>query len=122
MESDLKNTGQSHYFDENMKWSHGHYGHFAPAGLTEPPIKVQFLTKVFFPKVWDSVWGLYSITWYNSCGNFDENSIQTRLDKNVPGNQQNSKNHEFKFWRSAAEAPACKFTIYAEEIHLISAE
>ena len=26
---DLQITYQSHYFDENMKWSHGHYEHFA---------------------------------------------------------------------------------------------
>ena len=31
---DLQITYQSHSFDENPKWSHGHYGHFAPAGLT----------------------------------------------------------------------------------------
>ena len=36
---DLQNTGQSHSFDENLKWSHGHYGHFAPAGLTGNPDK-----------------------------------------------------------------------------------
>ena len=29
MDFDLQNTGQSHYFDENVKWSYGHYGHFA---------------------------------------------------------------------------------------------
>ena len=33
MDFDLKITYQSHYFDENMKWSNGHYEHFAPAGL-----------------------------------------------------------------------------------------
>ena len=37
MDSDLQNTGQSHYFDENLKLSHGHYEHFAPAGLTGNP-------------------------------------------------------------------------------------
>ena len=37
MDFDLQNTGQSHYFDENLKWSHCHYGHFAPAGLTGNP-------------------------------------------------------------------------------------
>ena len=30
---DLQNTGQSHYFDENLEWSHGHYGHFAQSGF-----------------------------------------------------------------------------------------
>ena len=35
MDFDLQNTGQSHYFDENLKWSHGHYGHFALDDLTE---------------------------------------------------------------------------------------
>ena len=39
MDSDLQNTGQSHYFDENLQWSHAHYGHFAPAGLTGNPDK-----------------------------------------------------------------------------------
>ena len=29
----LQNTSQSHSFDENLKWSHGHYGHFAPRGF-----------------------------------------------------------------------------------------
>ena len=48
------------------------------------PIEVQFLTKVLkriFPKVWNSVWGLYSTIWRNSCGNFDEKSIRTRLKR-----------------------------------------
>ena len=30
MDSDLQNTRQSHSFDENLKWSHGHYAHFSP--------------------------------------------------------------------------------------------
>ena len=42
---DLQNTGQSHYFDENLKWSHGHYGHFAPAGLTGNPDKSSVFDK-----------------------------------------------------------------------------
>ena len=33
MDSDLQIAYQSHYFYENLKWSHGHYGHFAPAGF-----------------------------------------------------------------------------------------
>ena len=33
MDFDLQNTGQSHSFDENLKWSHGHSGHFAPSGF-----------------------------------------------------------------------------------------
>ena len=37
MDFDLQNTGQSHSFDEQLKWSHGHSGHFAPAGLTGNP-------------------------------------------------------------------------------------
>ena len=36
---DLQNTGQSHSFDENLKRSLGHYGHFAPTGLTGNPFK-----------------------------------------------------------------------------------
>ena len=35
MDFDLQNTRQSHYFDENVKWSYGHYGHFAPAGFPQ---------------------------------------------------------------------------------------
>ena len=33
MGSDLQNTGQSHSFDEHLKWSHGQYEHFAPSGF-----------------------------------------------------------------------------------------
>ena len=33
MDFDLQITYQSHSIDENLKWSHGHYGHFAPSGL-----------------------------------------------------------------------------------------
>ena len=39
MDFDLQNTDQSHYFYENLKWFHGHYGHFALAGLTGNPNK-----------------------------------------------------------------------------------
>ena len=35
MDSEVQNTGQSHSFDENLKWSHGHYGHVAPAGFPQ---------------------------------------------------------------------------------------
>ena len=37
MDSDLQNTGQSHSFNENLKWSHGHYEHFAPDGFHRKP-------------------------------------------------------------------------------------
>jgi hypothetical protein len=37
MDVDLQITYQSHNLNENLKWSHGHYGHFAPAGLTGTP-------------------------------------------------------------------------------------
>ena len=33
MDFDQQITYQSHYFYENLKWSHGHYGHFAPSGF-----------------------------------------------------------------------------------------
>ena len=61
-----------------------------------------------FSKVWDSVWGLYLTIWRNSCGNFHANSIRTRLKRSP-----DPKNHRFiciflDFWRSAAEAAACK--------------
>ena len=48
----------------------------------ETPIEVQFLTKVMSiccSQVWDSFPATYSIIWRSSCGNFDENSIRTRL-------------------------------------------
>ena len=45
MDSDLQNTGQSHYFDENLKWSHGHYGHFALDDLTGNPDKSSVFDK-----------------------------------------------------------------------------
>ena len=68
----------------------------------ETPIEVQFLTKVLkviFSKVWGSVWGLYSTIWRNSCGNFDENSIRTRLAWSQE--PTNSKNHEFILYSSS---------------------
>ena len=37
MDFGLQITYQSHSFDENLKWSNGHYGHFAPAGLIGNP-------------------------------------------------------------------------------------
>ena len=60
---DLQFTYQSHYFDENVKWSHGHYGHFAPAGLTGNPDRSSVFDKSVerdsFQKsgtqVWDSI-------------------------------------------------------------------
>ena len=42
MHFDLQNTCQSHIFDENLKWSHGRYGHFALAGLTGNPDNSSF--------------------------------------------------------------------------------
>ena len=33
MDFGLQITYQSYYFDEHLKWSHGHYGHFAPTGF-----------------------------------------------------------------------------------------
>ena len=39
MDFDLQNTCQSYIFYKNPKWSHGHYGHFAPAGFTGNPDK-----------------------------------------------------------------------------------
>ena len=45
MDSDLQNTGRNQHFDENLKWSHGHSGHFAPAGLTGNPDESQVFDK-----------------------------------------------------------------------------
>ena len=39
MDFDLQITCQSDIFYENLKWSHGHYGHFAQAGLRGNPDK-----------------------------------------------------------------------------------
>ena len=33
MDFDLQNTYQNHFSDENMKWSHDQYEHFAPGGF-----------------------------------------------------------------------------------------
>ena len=80
------------------------------------PIEVQFLTKVLkriFPKVWDSVWAAYSIIWYHSCGNFDENSIRTRSKRYEVSRKIRIFNKSWiyymllQFWSSAAEAAAC---------------
>ena len=63
MDFDLQVTYQSHYFYENLKWSHNHYGHFAPAGLTGNPDRSSVFDKSVerdLFKVWGSVWGLYS--------------------------------------------------------------
>ena len=68
----------------------------------KPIIKVEFLTEVsisIFSKVWASVWGLYSTIWRNSCGNFHENSIRTRLKRSRE--HRNSKNHEFIIYSSS---------------------
>ena len=37
MDFDLQRACQSHISYENLKWSHGHSGHFAPAGLIGNP-------------------------------------------------------------------------------------
>ena len=49
MDSDLQNTGQSHYFDENLK-AHGHYGHFALDDLTGNPDKSSVFDESVFSK------------------------------------------------------------------------
>ena len=71
MDFDLRNTSQSHIFYENLKWSYGHYEHFALDGFFQTHNEVQFLTKVLesiFQKVWDSFPGQYLMIWRNSCG------------------------------------------------------
>ena len=48
----------------------------------ETPIEVQFWAqalKVNFQKIWGSISEQDSTIWHNSCGNFDESSIRTRL-------------------------------------------
>ena len=62
----------------------------------ETPIEVQIFTKmlkVIFSKVWGSSLRQYSIIWRNSCGNFDENSIRTRLAWSLE--HRHWKNHKF---------------------------
>ena len=82
MDLDLQNACQSDIFDENLKWCHGHYGHFAPAGLTGNPGRNSVFDKSVESDFFKSL-GLslrqYSIIWRNSCGDFDVNSIRTRL-------------------------------------------
>ena len=59
-------------------------------------ITVQFLPKVMnivFSQVWDSFPAAYPIIWYNSCGNFDDNSNRTRLAWSR--GSRNWKNHQF---------------------------
>ena len=55
--------------------------------------------KVIFSKVWDSFSEHFSIIWRNSCGNFDGNSIRTRLAWSR--GSRNSKNHEFIIYSSS---------------------
>ena len=45
MDFDLQNTGQSHSFDENLKWSHGHSGHFALDGFPWNPDRSSVFNK-----------------------------------------------------------------------------
>ena len=33
MDFDLQNTSRNYFLDENMKWSHDQYEHFAPGGF-----------------------------------------------------------------------------------------
>ena len=89
--------------------------HILPQVISpKPMIKVQFLTKVLtsiFPKVWDSFQGQYSMSWRNSWGKFDANSIRTRLEwSQEPWFLKKSWTYVrfLRFWSSAAEAAACK--------------
>jgi hypothetical protein len=64
------------------------------------PIEVKLLLKVlkmFFSKVWGSVWGLYSPIYQTFCGNFDDNSIRTRLAWSRGSGD--SKNHKYIYIR-----------------------
>ena len=45
MDFDLQITYQSHYFDENLKWSHGHYEHFALDGFFQTHNKSSVFNK-----------------------------------------------------------------------------
>ena len=45
MDFDLQYACQSHNFYENLKWTHGHYGHFAPAGFPQNPDKSSVFNK-----------------------------------------------------------------------------
>ena len=45
MDFDLQNACQCHIFYKDLKWSHGHSGHFAPAGLTGNPDRSSIFDK-----------------------------------------------------------------------------
>ena len=65
-------------------------------------IEVQFLTKVLksiFSTVWDPILRQYSIISRNSCGNFDDNSIRTRLAWSRE--HRSWKNHKFIIYSSS---------------------
>ena len=52
MEFDLQITCQSHLFYENMKWSHGHYGHFAPSGFPQTHTRRWVFDKLLIVNFW----------------------------------------------------------------------
>ena len=93
MDFDLQITYQSHSFDENMKWSHGHYGHFAPAGLTGNPDRSSVFDKSveseFFKKSGTHV-GVY-IQRFNTLLAAISMKIRSELDQHGPRNQQIQK-------------------------------
>ena len=86
MDFDLQITYQSHSFDENMKWSHGHYGHFAPAGLTGNPDRSSVFDKSveseFFKKSGTHFWN--NIQWFDKVPAAISMKFRSELDKNGP--------------------------------------
>ena len=78
MDFDLQNTGQSHSFDENLKWSHGHCGHFAPGGLTGNPDKNSVFDKSDESDFFKSL-GLISETIFDNLTEFRQ-QIQYKFD------------------------------------------
>ena len=84
---------QSHYFGANMKWSHGHYEHFAPAGLFQ-----NHNTSVVFNKSVEIHFVQKSGTHFrDNIRDFDVISaaismkIQSGLDQHGPGCPENQQ-------------------------------
>ena len=82
MDSDLQSTGQSYFLDENLQWSHGHYGHFAPGGLTGNPARSSVFDKsveTHFSKSMGVSFGIY-IRYFDAIPAANSMKIWSELD------------------------------------------
>ena len=92
---DLQITYQSHYFYENLKWSHGHSGHFAlddfPWNPDRSSVFIKIVESEFFKKS-GTHFGVY-------LRQFDVNPaaismiVQSGLDQNCPRDSEIHKTH-----------------------------